>query len=202
MSRFKEKLTLRGRIPSVAAKRGEPNLLYDYGVCVHSKTLQLVGEIDEQMLRRVMAACRHLDSLQPQQALTIELYTSGGDINCGLAIFDYLRALRSEVRIIGFGRVESMGVVLLQAADTGLRLLSKYARIMMHKGTGMIETTHVTDLERNMKEIKEIGLLGDRILAERTGISFTRLRKEFVHDTYMSANIAVEVGFADAIYEG
>jgi len=178
---------------------------YPYLPNIHSlsKTYVLVGELDTEKMQEAINALAYLDSLAPRKPLTIHLCSNGGYMVYALGIYDFIRTLKSNVRIIGLAEIASMAVVLLQAADKGLRYLHPRARIMLHRGSMSVpDYVHMTDFERLTKETKTLSDMADEIVCERMGISIAEFNKRFEHDTYIGGEEAIKTGLADKIYYG
>lgn len=159
------------------------------------RTIYLFGGIDEAAAYRFVVAFRVMDSVPGP--ITVLLSSHGGDIECGLAIFDCIKNARNPVTIVGYGSVQSMGAIIMQAGDT--RLLMPEARFMIH--SGVITIPDETNAERflaistEMKSIKErlTGILQERCRAD------TNVPAMMERETFMSAADALHAGFVDGV---
>jgi ATP-dependent Clp protease protease subunit len=180
-----------------------PAYIHSANVHETNKSFTLIGELDEEKLNEAINGLTFLDAFADGKPLTINLCTNGGPVPYGLALYDFIRTLKSETRIIGLGQIASMGVVILQAADPGLRLLRPHARLTLHRGSMAVpDPVHLTDFDRLAKETKVMGDLADKIVCENMGIRLVDFSKRYEHDTYLDAERAIEVGLADTIYVG
>src|SRR5690242_13998157 len=93
------------------------SLFFDYGVWLPGKTLDLVGDIEEESTFKAMKGLKILDSLASDAPITIRLSSCGGELYDAMTIYDMVRSCDSRVEIIGFGKIFSMGLLILQAAD-------------------------------------------------------------------------------------
>jgi ATP-dependent Clp protease protease subunit len=168
-----------------------------------SRTILLSGPVNEEMKTKVLLAKRMIDA--EKQTVTVELDTEGGDCYEGISIYDCLRSFKARVEIVGFGKVMSMGIFIMQAADPGGRLLMPNSTVMVHQGHSDSPSDHPETLQRNAKEDRRIRARMDRIVYERTKptASPKLTLKEFVakhqFDNYYSPVHAICAGLADRI---
>jgi len=180
-------------------------LFFDYGVWIPDKYLDITGDINEKLVFKAMRGLTILDSLASNAPITIRLSTSGGDVYDGLSLYDAIRNCKSRVEIIGFGKVWSMGSVIMQAADPGGRFLTPNTTFMVHQGYSGITEDHPETVQRWAKEDKRIGNKINRILYERSKLTadISITQKQFIagiqFDVYMDPSTAISAGLADAI---
>jgi ATP-dependent Clp protease, protease subunit len=184
----------KGRI-----KRDDIDRFFDYGLDVSSRTIMLVGDIEEYSVDQALMAL-HILSQSPGD-ITIRLATNGGDWYSGMALYDAIAAGENRIKIIGTGHVMSMGGIILQAADE--RLLTPNATILVHYGNDWA-AGHVKDMERRAMENKRTGVIMEDLFLERIHEKhpeYTReqFKQKFAFDTYMSAQEAIDFGLADEI---
>jgi ATP-dependent Clp protease protease subunit len=183
------------------------SLFFEYGVWLPGKTLDLTGDIDEQSAFKALKGLKILDSLASETPITIRLSTLGGDEYDGLTIFDAIRDCKSRVEIIGFGKVMSMGGIILQAADPDGRLLMPNSTVLVHQGTWGLPDDHPENIQRQAKEAKRLDGRINRILYERSKLTATTAltQKQFIAgiqwDMYYTPIAAISAGLADKIVE-
>lgn len=166
------------------------------GIDVDTRTIYLVGEVDNNMLHRFVAAFEVLDSTSGP--IRILLSTPGGSEPDGYAIYDMLKLARNAVVIEGYGAVQSIGSLILQAAD--LRLLSPECRVMVHNGSVEFGQALNTDtLVAIGKEVERNNKRYIDALSVKSSLSVSKIKELVDEETYMSAAEAVQYGFADGI---
>lgn len=174
---------------------------FDYGIHVPTRTLILSGAVNRSMLRSVQVARELIDG--DGQVIKIILTTHGGNEYAGMGIYDCLRSFRGVVQIIGEGYVMSMGVSILQAADSpadgGGRFLRPNTTLMVHPGTQALPELHKEDAIRAIKETIRVDQRLNQVLAERMKIGITKFNNRFRFDTYFDAQQAVDEGLADEV---
>jgi ATP-dependent Clp protease protease subunit len=184
------------------------------------RAMTIIGEITEELSKDVLASLWHLrhsakitkltDPDDPEceeieevvQPFEMIISTPGGSADDMFAIYDAMRMIREEVEIetYGLGKVMSAGTLLLAAGTKGKRKIGKYCRLMIHSVIG----GHVGPLHQMDNEIKEVHAIQDayiRAIANETNLTEKALRKMLRRreNIYMSAEQAVENGFADII---
>ena len=133
--------------------------------------------------------------------IIIHYNSPGGDWDRGIAVYDCIKGLRSQVIIIGYGCVRSMGTVIMQACSQ--RCLTPNCRFMIHDGTFGVYGTQ-EDTWRNAKEGEVVrGIMHDIYLEKMQEvdehITKGKIRKMCEHDYYMSGQKAVDIGLADEV---
>jgi ATP-dependent Clp protease protease subunit len=141
-----------------------------------------------------------LDNMN-KQTITLYLNTCGGDVEEGFAIYDFITSLKSNVNIIGIGKVYSMGSIILQAAHQ--RILSPNTLFMIHDGTEGYEgdSKSYEAWARVSKEnrMTMYQIYYDRIRKAGKRMSFEEIETKCSHDAILTAKEAVTIGFADLI---
>lgn len=159
-------------------------------------TLYLVGEIEDELAYRFLVGLHVLESTG--LPIKIVMCSPGGSDSAGCAIYDAIRLAKSHVTIDGYGCVQSIAALILQAADR--RRLSPETRFMIHNGSinmnGGVDANTMVSIG---KEIEHNNLRYSRILADRSGKSLSEIRALCNEETYYSATEAVDFGFADEV---
>jgi ATP-dependent Clp protease, protease subunit len=125
----------------------------------------------------------------------------GGSVTAGMAIYDTMQYIKSEVVTICVGLAASMGAFLLAAGTKGKRLALPHARIMIHQPLGGTGRRQASDIEIEAKEIVRIKHLLNDIMAERSGQSIEKIEQDTDRDYFLSAAEAKEYGLIDRVIE-
>lgn len=179
----------------------------EYDIAVSDKTIFIPSKmtdednetgIDALAFERVT---KGLLLLKDEENIDIIMNTSGGDVYHGLGIYDMILNHKGHVTIKCFGRVMSMGSIILQAAD--LRQMSEHSTMLIHYGQDAF-IGHSKDAERAARESQRVCKLMEDILLSRIKEKkkkFTRqkLQDMLKFDTYLTANEALELGLIDEI---
>ena len=182
--------------------RDDLDKLMDHGVDLSSRTVFITDDIEEYSVNPAIMALHVLDRTTGD--ITIRLTTNGGDWYAGMALYDAIKACENPVKIVGMGKVMSMGGIILQAADE--RILTPNATILVHYGSDWAGG-HVKDMKRRADENERTGVVMEDIFLARIREkhpSYPRemFKQKFAFDVYMSAKEAVDLGLADEILGG
>ncbi|MGQ9869479.1 ATP-dependent Clp protease proteolytic subunit [Leptodesmis sp.] len=128
----------------------------------------------------------YLDRKSPGKDIYLYINSSGGDITAGLAIYDTIRSLQSDVVTVGLGEASSMASILLASGTKGKRVASPHTRIMIHQPWSGV-TERASDIAIEAKEILYLRSLLNRLLSEMTGQPLKRIEVDTDRDFYMFA---------------
>lgn len=174
--------------------------LHDSGIYLPTRTCFIFGEIDKETCEQHIKNLHILDNYS-QGTVTIKLNCVGGDTQEGLAIYDAIRAMKNNIRIILYGEASSMGSIILQAGDE--RLIMPHGYVMIHVGEEGVYG-HPQNNERWLKTFKAFESACNDILFEKIKTKkprFTRkdLQKLILFDTILFADQALAYGLIDGI---
>jgi ATP-dependent Clp protease protease subunit len=160
----------------------------------------LSEEVDDAIANAIVAYLLYLDSEDQTKPIYLYINSPGGSVTAGMAIYDTMQHIKSEVVTICVGMAASMGAFLLAAGSKGKRLALPHARIMIHQPLGG-SRGQASDIEIEAKEILRIRQQLDRILADRTEKSLEKIQKDTDRDFFMSAQEAKEYGLIDKVID-
>ncbi|MGF1494565.1 MAG: ATP-dependent Clp protease proteolytic subunit [Microcoleaceae cyanobacterium] len=190
-------------VPSVPYRL--PGGTYEQWINIYERLFReriifLSEEVDDGIANAIVAYMLYLDSEDQTKPIYLYINSPGGSVTAGMAIFDTMQYIKSEVITICVGLAASMGAFLLAAGTKGKRLALPHARIMIHQPLGGTRG-QATDIEIEAKEILRIrGLLND-ILAEKTDQPLEKVEKDTDRDYFLSAEEAREYGLIDQVIE-
>lgn len=186
-------------IPTVIEKSSEGERSYDiYSRLLKDRIIFLSGAIDDASANAIIAQLLFLDSQSNDQEIRIFINSPGGSVSAGLAIFDTMNYIKSEVSTICVGLAASMGAVLLSSGTKGKRLALPNSEIMLHQVMGGAQG-QASDIEISAKHILKIKDRLNRILVQNTGQALEVIEKDTDRDFYMSAEEAKKYGLIDKI---
>jgi len=157
-------------------------------------------EIDEYSANVVQGQLLYLASTEPDKDITLYLNSPGGIVSGGLAIYDTMNYISSDVSTVVTGMAASMAAVLLAAGTKGKRYALPHSRVMIHQPLG---GTHgqASDMEIAVNEIRKLKDELYTILHESTGQSLKQITKDCERDHYMTSKEALHYGMIDRIFE-
>ncbi|MFZ9737253.1 MAG: ATP-dependent Clp protease proteolytic subunit [Prochlorotrichaceae cyanobacterium] len=189
-------------VPSVPYRL--PGSPYERWIDIYTRLSQeriifLGQEVTDGLANRIVAFLLYLDSEDNNKPIYLYINSPGGSVTAGMAIYDTMQHIKSEVITICVGLAASMGAFLLTAGTKGKRLALPHARIMIHQPLGGTGRRQATDIEIEAKEILRIRHQLNEILATRTGQSIEKIQKDTDRDYYLSAEEAREYGLIDRV---
>lgn len=163
------------------------------------RIVALSGEVTYDSAERVVTQLLFLDAKAPGTDIYLYINSSGGDITSGLAIYDVMRSLRSNVVTVSLGESSSMASLLLAGGTRGKRLALPSSRIMIHQPLSYGVSGQASDIEISAKEILYARTILNRLLAELTGQPLKRIVVDTDRDFFMSAQEAKDYGIVDKV---
>ena len=160
----------------------------------------LSSEVNDGMANQLIAQMLYMDSEDPGKDILLYINSPGGSVTAGLAIFDTMQHIKSDVVTICVGLAASMGSFLLAAGTKGKRLALPHSRIMIHQPSGGARG-QATDIEIEAREILRIRHQLNGIYADNTGQTIEKIEKDMDRDFFMSAEEAKEYGLIDKVIE-
>lgn len=139
-----------------------------------------------------------MEAEDPQKDIYFYINSPGGVITSGMAIYDTMNYIRSDICTICIGQAASMGAFLLSSGTKGKRYALPHARIMIHQPLGGAQG-QATDIQIQAKEILRMKAELNDILAKNCGQSIEKLEKDTDRDNFMSAGEGVEYGIIDEV---
>ncbi len=184
-----------------------PGSQYEQWISIYSRLsveriLFLGQEVTDGLANALVAQMLYLDSEDPNKPIYLYINSPGGSVTAGMAIYDTMQYIKSEVVTICVGLAASMGAFLLAAGSPGKRLALPHARIMIHQPMGGTGRRQATDIDIEAKEILRIRQQLNEILANRTNQPLERIEKDTDRDYFLSAEEAVAYGLIDKVVEG
>ena len=162
----------------------------------------LWGEVSDKSARDVTEKLLYLESSDPGKEITFYINTPGGSITAGMAVYDTMKLISSPIKVIVTGMAASMGSILLCGADKGKRFLYPHSRVLIHQPliSGQMIAAAV-DIHIQAQEMERLRDELNAILAESSGQSLEKIKKDTDRDFYMTADEAIAYGLADSIVD-
>lgn len=171
-----------------------------YTRLARDRIIFLGEEVNDQIANEIIAIMLYLDSEDPGKDIFLYINSPGGVVTSGLAIYDTMQHIKSDVVTICLGLAASMGSFLLAGGTKGKRLALPHSRIMIHQPSGGTRG-QATDIEIEAKEIIRIRHQLNGIYAANTGRELEKIEKDMDRDFFMSAEEAKEYGLIDKVIE-
>ena len=186
-------------IPTVIEQTNRGERAYDiYSRLLKDRIIMLGSAIDDQVANSIVAQLLFLDAENPGKDISIYINSPGGSITAGMAIYDTMQYIKSDVQTICIGMAASMGAFLLAAGEKGKRIALPNSEVMIHQPLGGAQG-QATEIEIAAKRILFLREKLNTILSERTGQPLDVISKDTDRDNFMTAEKALEYGLVDKI---
>ncbi|MBW4606749.1 MAG: ATP-dependent Clp protease proteolytic subunit [Hassallia sp. WJT32-NPBG1] len=171
-----------------------------YNRLYRERIIFLGRDIDDEIANQIIAVMLYLDSEDPGKDIQLYINSPGGMVTSGLAIYDTMQHIKSDVVTICVGLAASMGSFLLAAGTKGKRLALPHSRIMIHQPSGGTRG-QASDIEIEAREILRIRHQLNNIYADNTNQTLAKIEKDMDRDFFLSAAEAKEYGLIDRVIE-
>lgn len=187
-------------IPTVIDKVNNSERVYDiYSRLLKDRIIIINGEINNELANSVVAQLLFLDSLNNEE-ISIYINSPGGSVTDGMAIYDTMNFINSDVSTIGIGMCASMGAFLLSSGTKGKRYALPNCEVMIHQPLGGAQG-QATEIKIAAEHILKTKDKLNKILSNNTGKQLNIIEKDTDRDNFMSAHEALDYGIIDKIIE-
>jgi len=185
-------------IPTIIEKNDMGERAYDiYSRLLKDRIIILNGEINDNTANVVVAELLYLDSLNSDD-ICLYINSPGGSITAGMAIYDTMNFIKSDVSTICVGMAASMAAFLLAAGKKGKRCILPNAEVMIHQPLGGAQG-QATEIKIAAERILKLKKKLNKILAEVTGKDITTIDNDTERDYFMDSMEALNYGIVDKI---
>ena len=186
-------------IPMVVEQTNRGERSYDiYSRLLKERIIFLNGPVEDMMASVICAQLLFLESENPSKDIFMYINSPGGVVTSGMAIYDTMEYIRSDVSTVCVGQAASMGSLLLTAGAAGKRHCLPNARVMTHQPSGGFQG-QATDIEIHAKEIISLRGRLNKIYEKHSGKTLKQIEKIMERDTFMSPHEAKEMGLIDEV---
>ena len=187
-----------GLIPMIVDKETNGERSYDiFSRLLKDRIILLSGEIDDECANSVIAQLLYLDSLNNEE-ISLYINSPGGSVTSGMAIYDTMNFVKSDVSTICLGMAASMGALLLSSGKKGKRYALPNSEIMIHQPLGGAKG-QATEIKIAAEQILKTKEKLNKILSENTGQDLKKVEQDTERDHFLDANEALDYGLIDKI---
>lgn len=187
-----------GLVPVIVEKEMNGERSYDiYSRLLKDRIILLSGEINDDTANSIVAQLLYLDSLNHED-ISIYINSPGGVITSGMAIYDTMNFIQSDVKTICVGMAASMGAFLLSSGTKGKRFALPNSEIMIHLPLGGAKG-QATEIQIAAEHILKMKARLNQILAENTGKPLEVIERDTERDYFLDAKEALDYGLVDKI---
>ena len=188
-------------IPTVIEQTNRGERAYDiYSRLLRDRIIMLGSAIDDNVANSIVAQLLFLEAEDSGKDISLYINSPGGSITAGMAIFDTMNFIKSDVSTICTGMAASMGAFLLSAGEKGKRYALPNSEVMIHQPLGGTQG-QASDIEIHAKRIIQMREKLNEILSERTGQPLDVIAADTDRDNFMTAAGAVDYGLIDKVLE-
>lgn len=188
-------------VPIVIEQTSKGERSYDiYSRLLKDRVVMLNGPVNDMISNLIVSQLLFLESENPEADINLYINSPGGAVTSGMAIYDTMQYIKSDVSTIVMGQAASMGSLLSCAGTKGKRYMLPHARHMIHQPLGGA-SGQATDVQIQVEELMRWKTTLLDVYAKHTGKSTETLKQDMERDNFMSASEAVEYGLADIISE-
>lgn len=165
-----------------------------------TRSIYLWGVVDDKSAKDVVTKLLLLEADAPGKEIKFYISSPGGSVTSGMVIYDTMKLISSPISTICMGLAASMGSILLSGGEKGKRFIFPHGEVMIHQPSlgGHIQGVSA-DMEIHAEQILRTKLMGAQILADNTGQTLERIKKDFERDYWMDAEKSIEYGIVDKI---
>lgn len=188
-------------VPYVIEQTSRGERSYDiYSRLLKDRIVFLGEEVTDVSANLIVAQLLFLEAEDPGKDIQLYINSPGGSVTAGMAIYDTMNYIKSDVSTICIGLAASMGAFLLSGGTRGKRFALPNAEIMIHQPSGGSKGM-ASDMKIVADQILKTKARLNEILAKNTGKPIEVIERDTDRDNYMSAKEALEYGLIDSIIE-
>lgn len=185
-------------IPTIIEHNGYKDYAYDiYSHLLNDRIIFLSGEINDYVSNLVISELLYLDSISNDD-ISLYINSPGGSVSAGMAIYDTMQFIKSDVRTICIGIAASMAAIVLAAGKKGKRNSLPNSEVMIHQPLGGVQG-QATEIKIAADHILYTKDKINKLLSKLTNQSIDKIRKDTERDCYLSAVDAKKYGIIDEI---
>ena len=187
-------------IPTVIDKTQNSERVYDiYSRLLKDRIIIINGEINNDVANSTTAQLLYLDS-KNNDDINMYINSPGGSVTDGMAIYDTMNFVKSDVSTIGIGMCASMGAFLLSSGKKGKRYCLPNTEVMIHQPLGGAQG-QATEIKIAAEHILKTKNKLNKILANNTNKDLKTIEQDTDRDNFMSSKEALDYGIIDEILE-
>jgi ATP-dependent Clp protease protease subunit len=186
-------------VPMVIDQSSRGERAYDiYSRLLKDRIIFLGTAMNDEVANLLIAQFLFLESEDPDKDINFYINSPGGVVTSGLAVYDTMQYIKSDVTTVCIGQAASMGALLLTAGAEGKRYSLPNSRILIHQPMGGFQG-QASDIEIQAKEILRMKKTLNEILVRHTGKNMKQIQKDTDRDYFMSGDEAKRYGIIDHV---
>ena len=188
-------------VPTVIEQSSRGERAYDiYSRLLKDRIIMVSGPIEDNMANSIVAQLLFLDAQDSTKDIYMYINSPGGVVTAGMAIYDTMNFIKSDVQTIVIGMAASMASVLVSSGAKGKRFGLPHSTVMIHQPSGGAQGQQ-TEIQIAAEEILKTRKMLNEILAANSGQTFEKVQQDTERDNFMTAKEAVDYGLLDGIMD-
>ncbi len=188
-------------VPTVIEQSSRGERAYDiYSRLLKDRIIMVSGPIEDEMANSIVAQLLFLDAQDSTKDIYMYINSPGGVVTSGMAIYDTMNFIKSDVQTIVIGMAASMASVLVSSGAKGKRFGLPHSTVMIHQPSGGAQGQQ-TEIQIAAEEILKTRKMINEILAKNSGQTFEKVQEDTERDNYMTAQEAVDYGLLDGVMD-
>ena len=193
--------TYMNLVPMVVEQTSRGERAYDiFSRLLKERIIFLNGPVHDGMSSLIVAQLLHLEAENPSKEISMYINSPGGVVTSGLSIYDTMQYIKPKVSTLVIGQAASMGSLLLNAGEPGMRFSLPNSRVMVHQPSGGYQG-QATDIMIHAAETQKLKNRLNEIYVKHTGQTLKKVEAALERDNFMSPEEAQEFGLIDEIVE-
>ena len=188
-------------VPTVIEQSSRGERAYDiYSRLLKDRIIMLSGPIEDEMANSIVAQLLFLDAQDSTKDIYLYINSPGGVVTSGMAIYDTMNFIKSDVQTIVIGMAASMASVLVSSGTKGKRFGLPHSQVLIHQPSGGAQGQQ-TEIEIAATEILKTRKMINEILAKNSGQPIEKINRDTERDHYLTAQEAADYGLLVGIME-
>lgn len=188
-------------VPTVIEQSSRGERAYDiYSRLLKDRIIMLSGPINDDVANSIVAQLLFLDAQDSSKDIYMYINSPGGVVTAGMAIYDTMNYIKSDVQTIVIGMAASMASVLASSGAKGKRFGLPHSKVLIHQPSGGAQGQQ-TEIEIAATEILKTRKMLNGILAKNSGQDLATIQRDTERDHYFTAQEAVDYGLLDAVMD-
>ncbi len=186
-------------IPMVIEQSSRGERAYDiYSRLLKDRIIFLGTAMNDEVANLLIAQLLFLESEDPDKDINFYINSPGGLVTAGMAVYDTMQYIKSDITTVCVGQAASMGAILLTAGTAGKRYSLPNSRILIHQPMGGFQG-QASDIAIQAKEILRMKETLNQILVKHSGKTLDQIEKDTDRDFFMSGEEAKQYGLIDHV---
>lgn len=187
-------------VPTVVERSPAGERAFDlYSRLLDERIVFLGSAIDDDVANLIVGQLLHLAARSPKDDIRLYVNSPGGSVTAGLAIYDTMQLIDTDVQTVCLGQAASFAALLVAAGTPGKRLVLPNARILLHQPHVQGIGGQTTDVELQAKEMGRARRRIEELFSHHTGQTTARIHTDLERDFILGPEESVAYGVTDRV---